>query len=346
MPCADSSNVTRSHCGSAPGSHRITARVDPRRIADTGVAALLDRCDDAAMQVEVWEITSDIGVPAFFCVIDDVRGEPPFLGRFGGTGCHPSADVAMCRALAEAARAASPTSWEPAMTSRPQLRAGGLAAQHRRPDSRSTGGPSGGRPRPACAVLRHDTVAADVRPVMARLSARDFDRIARIDLTPGAVGLPCVRLVIPGPQGHVAQAGLSARQARRRRWPHGADRFRLPKHPLAPTWAAAQHIAFRPPARYGDITGAVRSNAAVIGLIDGVFDTGGSGLAQGNRVCARGRRERFRCRQHRCAARGRARTIRHDRDRRHLPAPIATARSRTTMRSPSSTGRRSLGSCR
>ena len=41
----------------------------------------------------------------------------------------------------------------------------------------------------------------------------------------------------------------------------------------SPDPAAAQHIAFRPPARYGDITGAVRSNAAVIGLIDGVFET-------------------------------------------------------------------------
>ena len=202
----------------APGSHRMTTRVDPRRIADTGVAALLDRCDDAAMQVEVWEITSDIGVPAFFCVIDDARGEPPFLGRFGGTGCHPSADVAMCRALAEAAQSRltyivgtrddippdsyAQVGWQRSIAN---LIADQPAA-HR----------AAGR-APHAPSFDTDTVAADVRAVMARLSARDFDRVARIDLTPGAVGLPCVRLVIPRLEGMSHKPGYRpgkrARQA-------------------------------------------------------------------------------------------------------------------------------------
>lgn len=41
----------------------------------------------------------------------------------------------------------------------------------------------------------------------------------------------------------------------------------------APDQAAAQRIAFRPPAGCGDITRAVRERTSVIGLIDGVFET-------------------------------------------------------------------------
>ena len=43
-----------------------------------------------------------------------------------------------------------------------------------------------------------------------------------------------------------------------------------------PDAAAARHIEFRPPARCGDITRAVRETPTMIGLIDGVFETAAS----------------------------------------------------------------------
>jgi ribosomal protein S12 methylthiotransferase accessory factor len=88
----------------APPGHRASTRIDPELIPDESVRELMHRCDVATMQVEMWEVTSDIGVPAFLCIIDDAHGSPPFLGRFRGAGCHPNAAIAICRALAEAAQ--------------------------------------------------------------------------------------------------------------------------------------------------------------------------------------------------------------------------------------------------
>jgi YcaO-like protein with predicted kinase domain len=204
----------------APSTHRMTTCIDPRQSADWSVKALMDRFDAAAMQVEVWEITSDIEVPAFYCVIDDVRGEPPFLGRFGGAGCHPSTDVALCRALAEAAQSRltyivgtrddiSIDSYE--LVDWQHNLASLIADQ---PPPRGVAGRS-----PRAVSFDTDSIDEDLRGVLARLSARGIDCVVRIDLTLEAIGLPCVRLVSPDLEGMSNKAGYRpgkrARRARR-----------------------------------------------------------------------------------------------------------------------------------
>jgi ribosomal protein S12 methylthiotransferase accessory factor len=54
----------------------------------------------AGLAVAVWDVASDIGVPAFHCTIVDVANPEGHPGT--GTGCHPDKTVALCRALFEA----------------------------------------------------------------------------------------------------------------------------------------------------------------------------------------------------------------------------------------------------
>ena len=64
---------------------------------------LLDLFEAAEIDVAVWDVTSDSGVPAFVALIHDRTGETG-ADELGG-GAHVSAEVALVRALTEAAQA-------------------------------------------------------------------------------------------------------------------------------------------------------------------------------------------------------------------------------------------------
>lgn len=192
----------------APAKHRAQTHIDPRQRADLSIHTLMNRYDTASMQVDVWEITSDIEVPAFFCIIDDAHGEPPFLGRFGGAGCHPSADVAICRALAEAAQ--SRLTYVVGTRDDIPIESYALAGWDRNIVSlladRQPAQNSVSR-TVAASSIHTDTLTADVRAVLAKLSAQGMDLVACVDLTMGAIGSPCVRVVIPGLEGMPNKSG-------------------------------------------------------------------------------------------------------------------------------------------
>jgi ribosomal protein S12 methylthiotransferase accessory factor len=74
-------------------------------VGDVDCRRLLELFERAAIGVAVWDMTSDIGVPAFLCSIGE--RELDVLRRIGtarGYGCHPDASVALRRALTEAAQ--------------------------------------------------------------------------------------------------------------------------------------------------------------------------------------------------------------------------------------------------
>ena len=60
----------------------------------------MQRLLEAGCDLAVWDITSDLGVPAFHCVIVDAVERDGHPGT--GTGCHPDKNVALLRALFEA----------------------------------------------------------------------------------------------------------------------------------------------------------------------------------------------------------------------------------------------------
>jgi ribosomal protein S12 methylthiotransferase accessory factor len=85
---------------------RAGESIDVRTLTYPAAVVLISRLKEAGLKVEVWDITSDFGVPAFLCVIDDQeRNDAISVGRIAGSGCHPSANVALCRAITEAAQA-------------------------------------------------------------------------------------------------------------------------------------------------------------------------------------------------------------------------------------------------
>jgi ribosomal protein S12 methylthiotransferase accessory factor len=80
-------------------------RLDMSTVDDPACREVIASFDEADIFLAVWETTSDIGIPSFICVIMD-RGDNPFRLMFptSGMGCHPSREVALLRALTEAAQ--------------------------------------------------------------------------------------------------------------------------------------------------------------------------------------------------------------------------------------------------
>ncbi|WP_281262035.1 YcaO-like family protein [Azospirillum thermophilum] len=84
---------------------QAASRIALDSVEDPVCRSLLDRFDSAGIEVGVWEITSDIGLPAFLCRIVEREELPQHSVRPAtGMGCHVSREVALSRALTEAAQ--------------------------------------------------------------------------------------------------------------------------------------------------------------------------------------------------------------------------------------------------
>ncbi|WP_413207572.1 YcaO-like family protein [Rhodospirillum sp. A1_3_36] len=87
------------------GSHNPQGRLDLDSVDDPTARDLIARLHNAGLTVGVWDITTDVGVAAFLCLTADRE-----TGAFGpayisqGSGCHPAREVALSRALTEAAQ--------------------------------------------------------------------------------------------------------------------------------------------------------------------------------------------------------------------------------------------------
>jgi ribosomal protein S12 methylthiotransferase accessory factor len=77
-----------------PDASRRNTRLDLDSIDDVSCSSLIQRLRKAGMSVGVWNITSDVGVPSFYCVIVDERLELAHSGA--GAGCHPARESPCC----------------------------------------------------------------------------------------------------------------------------------------------------------------------------------------------------------------------------------------------------------
>jgi YcaO-like protein with predicted kinase domain len=177
-------------------------RVDLDSVDDPGCREALEKFERAGVAVRVWDITSDVGMPAFRCTIVD-RSEDPLrmLYAAGGMGCHPTREVALLRALTEAAQSRLTV----ISGSRDDLFR--VDYEHyRSPDilrraravMETTGPLRRFQDTPA---FEADTLDADVSWELERLRAVGITEVIVVDLTRPEFGLPVVKVIIPGLEG-------------------------------------------------------------------------------------------------------------------------------------------------
>jgi YcaO-like protein with predicted kinase domain len=187
------------HSVRAPGD-TASRRIGPRTVDDPGCGEALDRIDRAGMSAAIWDMTSDVGIPAFICRIAE-RRQPPVITEHDaeGMGCHPDRNVALLRAVTEAAQSRlglisgardDPAGWE---------YASGTDDEASPPAADPDGEPA--RDFTAVAAFDGDSFDADVAWELAALRAAGISEVVAVDLTHEDFGIPVVRVIVPGLEG-------------------------------------------------------------------------------------------------------------------------------------------------
>jgi ribosomal protein S12 methylthiotransferase accessory factor len=176
-------------------------RLDLETVADSHCRTLLDRIGSARVRTTVWDITSDVGVPAYGAALMEDPREPAWraLGLYQGFGCHLDAPVALARALSEAVQtrlsyiSGSRDDFFPEdyqrTTDEELLRQIWDELDEPPAESVDFADP----PRLAGASFQ-----ADVAGLLDRLRAAGSRQALVVDLTRPALGVPVVKVLIPG----------------------------------------------------------------------------------------------------------------------------------------------------
>jgi len=178
---------------------RRATGLDLESVDDTACRDTLERFTLADIDVKVWETTSDVGVASFYCLIVDRRDSQAHTAD--GAGCHPARDVALLRALTEAA----------------QIRMTYITGSREDIPSREYALSVKQKKLQDCLTLvdwhapmrdfglipsfESEVLGDDIAEILRRLQVVGIRRVLAVDLTKLDIGLPVVRVVIPGLEG-------------------------------------------------------------------------------------------------------------------------------------------------
>lgn len=185
----------------ASEENQAVRRIDLASVEDASCRSTLECFERAGVRAAVWEATSDIGIPVFVCTIADEAPSPwrPLLPATG-TGCHPCREIALSRALTEAAQ----TRLTIIAGSRDDI---GLTFYRRGLDREAVSKTLSRMAAPS--ARRFDdgpthaskTLNEDVSWELGRLEKAGIDEVAILDLSLPEYRIPVVRVVIPGLEG-------------------------------------------------------------------------------------------------------------------------------------------------
>ena len=181
-----------------PNAQKAASRIEPDSVADAACRTVIEDLQNADMAVGIWDMTSDVGVPSFYCLIVDDQFESGHSG--GGAGSHPEAGIALLRALTEAVQVR--TNYITGARDdleRDEYEPAGVAQKIRHARRLLD--------TPASASFldvqsrQFATFEEDLDWLLSRLIDVGIEQVISVDLTKSAFQIPVVRIVIPGLEG-------------------------------------------------------------------------------------------------------------------------------------------------
>jgi ribosomal protein S12 methylthiotransferase accessory factor len=194
-------------------------------IADGLAADLLAKFAAAGVEVTLKDIRSDIGVPTVAAVADDVVLKDPTLLTIG-MGSHTSAGIAVLRALTEVAQSRLTQihgAREDTDTADVRKRIG---YERTKRLNRHWFAENGTVEFSALPSFDSDDFLTDIRRVTDRLGAAGLSRVIVVDLTRPEIGIPVVRVIVPGLEMYAMDQDRMGRRC------HDARSRRLPRSQL------------------------------------------------------------------------------------------------------------------
>jgi len=181
------------------GPDRTEERVGLDSVDDEICTSLLARYREQGFFVAIWDITSDLGIPCFLVGLRETPEAARASGRwFVGSGVHLCREIALCRALTEAAQSRL-TVISGARDGLPsalyQMDGAPLASQWNE-DAILSAEPS----RSFAQATSHpsDSLMEDLLRLQQLLASAGLNQILVVDLTRQDIGIPVVRVIVPG----------------------------------------------------------------------------------------------------------------------------------------------------
>jgi YcaO-like protein with predicted kinase domain len=177
---------------------KASRRVDLNSVDDVDCRAVLTRFAEAGIEVMVFDISPDSGVPCFRCSIGEMSSSDLQLhAPSAGFGCHVDRRVALLRGLLEAAQSRL-TLIAAARDDLPRKAydAPGIV----RLTERFLDAARAPRPRAFLDTPDHsgDTLEGDLEWLVARVIGIGCDEPVVVDLSKPELGIPVARVVVPG----------------------------------------------------------------------------------------------------------------------------------------------------
>lgn len=182
------------------GVGRRDCRIDPASVDDADCRLVLGLLDEAGIAYAIWDATSDVGLATFVCVIvDRERNDFRALYYATGSGCHVSREVALLRAITEAAQcrltyicgARDDAGRDFFERARDPERVASMRAI-------VTAELPAARRFDAVPTALHESCAEDVAWELESLRRAGIGQVAAVDLSLPEFAIPVVRVVIPG----------------------------------------------------------------------------------------------------------------------------------------------------
>ncbi len=183
-------------------SHREATRVDLTTVSDARCRNLLDKFAKAGVMLAVWEVTSDVGLPVFLCrILQEDSGLSNTVRPSAGMGCHLVREVALLRALTEAAQSRL-TFIAGARDDMPRQGYEQFLDPKTYEIWRNAMAPTAnGRSFLDAPSYHGRSFEEDLRLQLGRLKSVGIEEVIVVDLTKPEFKIPVVRAIIPGLEG-------------------------------------------------------------------------------------------------------------------------------------------------
>ncbi len=184
----------------AGGTRQIATSLDLAAVEDAACRLLLERFAEGGLEVAVWDATSDVAIATCVCHIVDRRPSPSrSMYANSGKGAHPVAEIALLRALTEAAQSRV-TYISGARDDQDHVEYEAILAadEVERCRRRIRRGMAGRRRLSEFPSRLHERFEEDLAFELQRLQAVGVEQVVAVDLSHPAIGVPVVRVVVPG----------------------------------------------------------------------------------------------------------------------------------------------------
>ena len=159
---------------------------------------LLDQFEDNGIEIHLKDLTSDIGIPTIGAAADDTVSKDPELLTIG-VGTHLDPEIACVRALTEVAQSRTTHKHGVKINAQLQKKTQDMGYERIKKINRMWYGPS--KRTIKLSEMKNeatDYVLDDIEVVLEKLMNRGFDMVCCVDLTREEIGVPVVRMVVPG----------------------------------------------------------------------------------------------------------------------------------------------------